>query len=153
MNRLLVPYMQEAVKMLERGDATARDIDTAMKLGAGYPMGPFELMGKFDKDMKDFQLENILLKCFLILDYVGLDTNKFIVDAWIARGKASTMLLNTLFRFYWWVISPKWRWSGFGNLQIKANRFVGAKGTSRKENRQRFLWLLLKEVNNHWNQM
>lgn len=44
-NRLLVPYMQEAVKMLERGDATARDIDTAMKLGAGYPMGPFELMG------------------------------------------------------------------------------------------------------------
>lgn len=37
--------MQEAVRMLERGDATARDIDTAMKLGAGYPMGPFELMG------------------------------------------------------------------------------------------------------------
>ena len=46
-NRLLVPYMQEAVRMLERGDATASDIDTAMKLGAGYPMGPFELMGKF----------------------------------------------------------------------------------------------------------
>ena len=44
-NRLLIPYMQEAVRMLERGDATARDIDTAMKLGAGYPMGPFELMG------------------------------------------------------------------------------------------------------------
>ncbi len=40
-----MPYMQEAVRMLERGDATARDIDTAMKLGAGYPMGPFELMG------------------------------------------------------------------------------------------------------------
>jgi len=37
--------MQEAVRMLERGDATARDIDIAMKLGAGYPMGPFELMG------------------------------------------------------------------------------------------------------------
>lgn len=47
-NRLLVPYMQEAVRMLERGDATARDIDTAMKLGAGYPMGPFELMGKIN---------------------------------------------------------------------------------------------------------
>ena len=44
-NRLLVPYMQEAVRMLERGDATASDIDTAMKLGAGYPMGPFELWG------------------------------------------------------------------------------------------------------------
>lgn len=39
------------------GDATARDIDTAMKLGAGYPMGPFELA-----------------------DYVGLDTTKFILD-------------------------------------------------------------------------
>jgi 3-hydroxyacyl-CoA dehydrogenase len=34
-NRLLVPYMLEAVRMLERGDATARDIDSAMKLGAG----------------------------------------------------------------------------------------------------------------------
>ncbi|KAK7482311.1 hypothetical protein BaRGS_00026439 [Batillaria attramentaria] len=58
-NRLLVPYMMEAVRMLERGDASARDIDTAMKLGAGYPMGPFELA-----------------------DYVGLDTTKFIMDGW-----------------------------------------------------------------------
>ncbi|XP_064111623.1 hydroxyacyl-coenzyme A dehydrogenase, mitochondrial-like isoform X1 [Macrobrachium nipponense] len=58
-NRLLVPYMFEAVRLVERGDASPRDIDTAMKLGAGYPMGPFELM-----------------------DYVGLDTGKFIVDGW-----------------------------------------------------------------------
>ncbi|KAK3090087.1 hypothetical protein FSP39_009054 [Pinctada imbricata] len=58
-NRLLVPYMIEAVRMLERGDASPRDIDTAMKLGAGYPMGPFELS-----------------------DYVGLDTMKFILDGW-----------------------------------------------------------------------
>lgn len=42
-NRLLIPYMGEAVRLLERGDASARDIDTAMKLGAGYPMGPIEL--------------------------------------------------------------------------------------------------------------
>lgn len=61
-NRLLVPYMIEAVRMLERGDATAEDIDTAMKLGAGYPMGPIEL-----------------------LDYVGLDTSKYIVDGWKKR--------------------------------------------------------------------
>jgi len=61
-NRLLVPYMFEAIRMLERGDATARDIDTAMKLGAGYPMGPFELA-----------------------DYVGLDTCKFIMDGWHAE--------------------------------------------------------------------
>ncbi|XP_046969790.1 probable 3-hydroxyacyl-CoA dehydrogenase B0272.3 isoform X2 [Vanessa cardui] len=42
-NRLLGPYSAEAVRMFERGDASARDIDTAMKLGAGYPMGPLEL--------------------------------------------------------------------------------------------------------------
>lgn len=56
-NRLLVPMLAEAARLLERGDATARDIDTAMKLGAGYPMGPFELA-----------------------DYVGNDTTKFILD-------------------------------------------------------------------------
>ncbi|CAH2092557.1 unnamed protein product [Euphydryas editha] len=58
-NRLLVPYMAEAVRLFERGDASARDIDIAMKLGAGYPMGPLELG-----------------------DYVGLDTTKFILDGW-----------------------------------------------------------------------
>ncbi|KZT53133.1 hypothetical protein CALCODRAFT_440553 [Calocera cornea HHB12733] len=58
-NRLLVPYMFEAVRMLEREDATAEDIDAAMKLGAGYPMGPFEL-----------------------LDFVGLDTAQHIMDGW-----------------------------------------------------------------------
>ena len=39
------------------GDAEPRDVDTAMKLGAGYPMGPFEL-----------------------IDYVGLDTTKFVLE-------------------------------------------------------------------------
>ncbi|CAF1617710.1 unnamed protein product, partial [Didymodactylos carnosus] len=58
-NRLLVPYLMEAVRMIERGDATPEDIDTSMKLGAGHPMGPIEL-----------------------LDYVGLDTSKFIMDGW-----------------------------------------------------------------------
>jgi len=58
-NRLFVPYLMECIRMLERGDATAKDIDAAMKLGLGYPMGPFEL-----------------------LDYVGLDTSKFIIDGW-----------------------------------------------------------------------
>ncbi|KHN86979.1 putative 3-hydroxyacyl-CoA dehydrogenase [Toxocara canis] len=61
-NRLLVPYMFEALRMVERGDASMKDIDTAMKLGAGYPMGPFELG-----------------------DYVGLDTMKFIQDGWHER--------------------------------------------------------------------
>lgn len=43
-NRLLVPYMLDAVRLLEQGVASAEEIDTAMKLGAGMPMGPFELM-------------------------------------------------------------------------------------------------------------
>ncbi|KAJ2800476.1 hypothetical protein H4R20_004046 [Coemansia guatemalensis] len=62
-NRLLLPYMMESIRLLERDVASARDIDTAMKLGAGYPMGPFELC-----------------------DYVGLDTIKFIVDGWYKEG-------------------------------------------------------------------
>jgi len=77
-NRLLVPYLMEAVRMVERGDASARDVDIAMKLGAGHPMGPFELA-----------------------DYVGLDTNKFIMDGWSERYPDETLfrqseLLNKL---------------------------------------------------------
>ncbi|WP_194894970.1 3-hydroxyacyl-CoA dehydrogenase family protein [Catenulispora pinisilvae] len=43
-NALLFPYLNDAVKMLEAHYATADDIDTAMKRGCGYPMGPFELL-------------------------------------------------------------------------------------------------------------
>ncbi|MEV6525246.1 3-hydroxybutyryl-CoA dehydrogenase [Longispora sp. NPDC051575] len=43
-NALLFPYLNDAVKMLEASYATADDIDYAMKLGCGYPMGPFELL-------------------------------------------------------------------------------------------------------------
>lgn len=42
-NRLLVPILIEAIKALDEGIAPARDIDLAMKAGAGFPMGPFEL--------------------------------------------------------------------------------------------------------------
>ncbi|CAD6187615.1 unnamed protein product [Caenorhabditis auriculariae] len=58
-NRLLIPYMMEALRLYERGDASKEDIDVAMKLGAGYKMGPFELA-----------------------DYVGLDTVQFIIEGW-----------------------------------------------------------------------
>jgi len=43
-NRLLVPYLLEAVRLLESGVASKEDIDQAMKLGCGYPMGPFTLL-------------------------------------------------------------------------------------------------------------
>lgn len=49
--------LSSALWLSPPGDASKEDIDIAMKLGAGYPMGPFELS-----------------------DYVGLDTVKFIVD-------------------------------------------------------------------------
>jgi 3-hydroxybutyryl-CoA dehydrogenase len=50
-NRLLVPYLLDAVRAYEEGVGSLEDIDKAMQLGAGYPMGPFTL-----------------------LDFVGLDT-------------------------------------------------------------------------------
>src|SRR5262249_2896048 len=57
--RLLVPYLAEAIRMVERGDATPADVDNGMQLGCGYPMGPFTL-----------------------LDYVGLDTTLSILEGW-----------------------------------------------------------------------
>ncbi|MDQ1745497.1 MAG: 3-hydroxybutyryl-CoA dehydrogenase [Pseudonocardiales bacterium] len=43
-NALLFPYLNDAVKMLQAHYATSEDIDSAMKVGCGYPMGPFELL-------------------------------------------------------------------------------------------------------------
>lgn len=61
-NRLLVPYLGEAIRMLERGDASKEDIDAGMQLGCGHPMGPITL-----------------------LDYVGLDTTLSILQGWADR--------------------------------------------------------------------
>jgi 3-hydroxybutyryl-CoA dehydrogenase len=43
-NLLLVPYLLDAIRALEHGVASTTDIDTAMKLGCGYPMGPLTLL-------------------------------------------------------------------------------------------------------------
>src|SRR5207249_8479048 len=43
-NLLLFPYLNEAVKLLDSGHASREDIDQAMRLGAGHPMGPLELV-------------------------------------------------------------------------------------------------------------
>ena len=61
-NRLLVPYLLDAVRALEAGVASREDIDQAMKLGCGYPMGPFTL-----------------------LDLVGLDTTLFVAEVMFAE--------------------------------------------------------------------
>ncbi|XP_052563290.1 hydroxyacyl-coenzyme A dehydrogenase, mitochondrial-like [Culex pipiens pallens] len=50
-NRLLLTIISEALGMLERGDASLKDIDTALKLGLGHPMGPFELMDMIGLDV------------------------------------------------------------------------------------------------------
>jgi 3-hydroxybutyryl-CoA dehydrogenase len=56
-NRLLVPYLLDAVRAYEEGVGSIEDIDKAMQLGCGYPMGPFTL-----------------------LDFVGLDTTYYIAN-------------------------------------------------------------------------
>jgi len=56
-NRLLVPYLLDAIRVYEGGLASLEDIDQAMKLGCGYPMGPFTL-----------------------LDLVGLDTTMYVAE-------------------------------------------------------------------------
>ena len=50
-NALLFPYLNDAVKMLEAHYASAEDIDAAMKVGCGYPMGPFELLDVVGTDV------------------------------------------------------------------------------------------------------
>eukprot|EP00591_Stephanopyxis_turris_P005403 CAMPEP_0195527842 /NCGR_PEP_ID=MMETSP0794_2-20130614/29756_1 /TAXON_ID=515487 /ORGANISM="Stephanopyxis turris, Strain CCMP 815" /LENGTH=217 /DNA_ID=CAMNT_0040658849 /DNA_START=407 /DNA_END=1060 /DNA_ORIENTATION=+ len=59
-NRLLVPGLIQAMCMVDRGDASVKDIDLSMQLGAGHPMGPLHLA-----------------------DYIGLDTCYFIVEGWV----------------------------------------------------------------------
>lgn len=49
-NFLLIPYLLAAIRMLENGTATCDDIDAAMKLGCGYPMGPFTLLDTIGLD-------------------------------------------------------------------------------------------------------
>jgi 3-hydroxyacyl-CoA dehydrogenase len=61
-NRLLVPSLMQALLMVDRRDASVKDIDVSMQLGAGHPMGPIHLA-----------------------DYVGLDTCLFIVQGWVEK--------------------------------------------------------------------
>ena len=81
-NRLLVPYLLDAIRAYEEGVGSITDIDEAMKLGCGYPMGPFTL-----------------------LDFVGLDTTYYIThvmyDEFKERRFASPPLLKRLVMAGW----------------------------------------------------
>src|SRR6478609_3412131 len=82
-NRLLVPYLLDAIRAYEEGIGSIPDIDNAMKLGCGYPMGPFTL-----------------------LDFVGLDTTYYIThvmyDEFKERRFASPPLLKRLVMAGWY---------------------------------------------------
>ena len=82
-NRLLVPYMLDAIRAYEEGVGSIPDIDNAMKLGCGYPMGPFTL-----------------------LDFVGLDTTYYITQVMFEEFKerrfASPALLKRLVMAGWY---------------------------------------------------
>jgi 3-hydroxybutyryl-CoA dehydrogenase len=82
-NRLLVPYLLDAIRAYEEGVGSIEDIDMAMKLGCGYPMGPFTL-----------------------LDFVGLDTTYYIThvmyDEFKERRFASPPLLKRLVMAGWY---------------------------------------------------
>jgi 3-hydroxybutyryl-CoA dehydrogenase len=82
-NRLLVPYLLDAIRAYEEGVGSVEDIDSAMKLGCGYPMGPFTL-----------------------LDFVGLDTTYYIThvmyDEFKERRFASPPLLKRLVMAGWY---------------------------------------------------
>ena len=74
-NRLMVPYLLGAVRMLELGIATKEDIDQAVKLGLGHPMGPFEL-----------------------IDYTGLDINYHVANAFFEEFKDPSLAAPPLLR-------------------------------------------------------
>ncbi len=60
-NRLLTPYMLNAIRMLERGTGTIEGIDHAMKSGAAHPMGPFELADYIGLDVVEAMATNIFM--------------------------------------------------------------------------------------------
>lgn len=74
-NRLLIPYLLDAVRVYEDGLASREDIDTAIKLGLNHPMGPLTL-----------------------LDFVGLDTTLFIADAMFEEYKDARYAAPPLLR-------------------------------------------------------
>jgi len=82
-NRLLVPYLLDAIRAYEEGVGSIEDIDSAMRLGCGYPMGPFTL-----------------------LDFVGLDTTYYIThvmyDEFKQQRFASPPLLKRLVMAGWY---------------------------------------------------
>jgi 3-hydroxybutyryl-CoA dehydrogenase len=87
-NALLFPYLNDAVKMLEAGYATADDVDKAMKLGCGHPMGPFALLDIVGLDVS-LQIINSLYGEFREKGYAPAPLLEHLVHAGYLGRKTS----------------------------------------------------------------
>ena len=78
-NRIMIPHMIEAIKIVEEGIASIEDVDTAVKGGLNYPMGPFELMDLTGIDI-----------CYSVAEYFYKELNKEL--KWASPNLMKTMI-------------------------------------------------------------
>ena len=78
-NRIMIPHMLEAIKIVEEGIASIEDVDTAVKNGLNYPMGPFELMDLTGIDV-----------CYFVSEYFYKELNK--ESKWVSPNLLKTMI-------------------------------------------------------------
>ncbi len=78
-NRIMIPHMLEAIKIVEEGIASMEDVDTAVKNGLNYPMGPFELMDLTGIDI-----------CYFVAEYFYKELNK--ESKWVSPNLLKTMI-------------------------------------------------------------
>ncbi|MFO7738595.1 MAG: 3-hydroxybutyryl-CoA dehydrogenase [Desulfatiglandaceae bacterium] len=78
-NRIMIPHMLEAIKIVEEGIASIEDVDTAVKNGLNYPMGPFELMDLTGIDI-----------AFFVTEYFYKELNK--ESKWVSPNLLKTMI-------------------------------------------------------------
>jgi 3-hydroxybutyryl-CoA dehydrogenase len=78
-NRIMIPHMLEAIKIVEEGIASMEDVDTAVKNGLNYPMGPFELMDLTGIDV-----------CYFVAEYFYKELNK--ESKWVSPNLLKTMI-------------------------------------------------------------
>lgn len=78
-NRIMIPHMLEAIKIVEEGIATIEDVDTAVKNGLNYPMGPFELMDLTGIDI-----------AYFVTEYFYKELNK--ESKWVSPNLLKTMI-------------------------------------------------------------
>ncbi|MCD6306534.1 MAG: 3-hydroxybutyryl-CoA dehydrogenase [Deltaproteobacteria bacterium] len=78
-NRIMIPHMIEAIRIVEEGIASPKDVDIAVKNGLNYPMGPFELMDLTGIDI-----------CYFVAEYFYKELNK--ESKWVSPNLLKTMI-------------------------------------------------------------